>query len=260
MRFAAVASPLLVLGVAACETPVEPSGPLSEPRPSYELVDLSQRLDARLVNAHVYGSFAIPFDVGPAPILSGPANFPGNPPHGPGTCDNGLWIKGKGKRTAGTLQNPHPHCTTPATSMTIVLEPISALAKDPQKCPATGVCEVLDFGGFKAEDLSVTHGGTIKKGEDGGTVGEGTIFAYAIDASTLAGANHRVGYLEFSLDQFDEPGLNLFDCSLDEEFGNPCLNEVINARYYPLEAGGVGTESDVSGFLWWAAATAPYNY
>jgi hypothetical protein len=76
--------------------------------PAFELVDPRQRLDPSMINAHTYGSFVLPFEAGAMTIRSGPANFPGNPSGGPGTCEDGLWINSRGTPTAGTSTRPHP--------------------------------------------------------------------------------------------------------------------------------------------------------
>jgi hypothetical protein len=233
---------------------------LAEP-PSFELVDETLRLDAKLVNAHTYGSFALTFEGGgPSAILTGPANFPGNPPGGPGTCENGLWINSKGKPTAGTLASPHPHCTTATSAMRVVLEPISSQVRDPkQACDVGGLCNfVLFHEGFKADDIGVAATSSIK-GEGGVTNGTGTIVAYAIDASTLHGSSVRVGTLSIDLAQYDAREDLFGKCDMGLESVG-CLPVLVRAYYKPLEVGGVGTGQEVTGFLWWSPATAPYNY
>jgi hypothetical protein len=35
---------------------------------------------------------------------------------------------------------------------------------------------------------------------------------------------------------------------------------VITAQYEPLAVGGLGVATTVTGFIWWAPATMPYNY
>jgi hypothetical protein len=229
--------------------------------PSFELVDPAQRLDASLVNAHAYGSFVLTFDGGATAILSGPANFPGNPPGGPGTCDNGLWINSKGKRTAGSVSQPHPHCTATGKAMEVVLEPISSSATTASReeaCPVGGCNSFLIFDDLKAGGLSVQYKAGIK-GAPGSTVGTGTIDAYAIDAATLNGANVRVGTITIDLTQYNSVD-NLFGtCDMGDD-QVLCLPLVVTATYKPLGAGGVGTIQTVNGFLWWAPATRPYNY
>ena len=113
MRYAALLTCVLVL---ACTDQITP------PDPSFELVNPTERIQG--INAHVYGSFAVA--AGGGVILSGTANFPGHPPAGPGTCDNGLWINAQGKRTSGSATKPHPHCFSKTAAIEVVLEPISA--------------------------------------------------------------------------------------------------------------------------------------
>jgi hypothetical protein len=113
MRYAALLTCVLVL---AC------TDQITTPDPSFELVNPAERIQG--INAHVYGSFAVA--AGGGIILSGPANFPGHPPAGPGTCDNGLWINAQGKRTSGSATKPHPHCFSKTAAIEVVLEPISA--------------------------------------------------------------------------------------------------------------------------------------
>ena len=105
-----------ILLFACTDSPVAPLGP------SHELVDPTVR--ATSYNAHVYGSFAVA--AGGGVITSGPANFPGHPPAGPGTCVDGKWYNAQSKGTSGTLTRPHPHCFSPSATIEVVLEPITA--------------------------------------------------------------------------------------------------------------------------------------
>src|SRR3989304_4159662 len=91
-----------LVGVLGCtEVPVAPN---------LELTDPALRWDALVVNSHVYGSFRIELPGGVATaITSGPANFPGHSPAGPGTCDDRAWINAQGRGLTGSLSNPHPH-------------------------------------------------------------------------------------------------------------------------------------------------------
>ncbi len=252
---------VFMLFLAACAGPESRTAT----EPSRELVDIDQRVAAEAVNAHVYGSFVIPGAAGPVTILSGPANFPGNPPGGPGTCVDGRWYNSKGKPTAGTLTHPHPHCVTNGSATTVVLEPISAqsdrdpLSTEPPACAAGQlICHYLNFSHLEGLPLSVVAGETVKPLAPY-TKGSGTVVAYAIDASTLNGTNTRVGTITFDLAQYDAP-TNLFNsCSVGaDEFA--CFPLVITASYEPLAVGGVGTSQQIFGFLWWAGAAAPYNY
>src|SRR4051794_1980192 len=119
----------LGLGLALACSPDSPTTS-SEVLPvdvANEVVNVDGRIDAQMVNAHAYGSFRV--DGGgstPAVITSGPANFPGAPKAGPGTCVNGLWYNSQEKPTSGTLTKPHPHCIKPSAAIEVVLEPLSA--------------------------------------------------------------------------------------------------------------------------------------
>ena len=254
---------VFMLFLAACAGPESRTAT----EPSRELVDIDQRIAAEAVNAHVYGSFVIPGAAGPVTILSGPANFPGNPPGGPGSCVEGLWYNSKGKPTAGSLAHPHPHCVTNGSSVTVVLEPISAqFDHDPrataQLCFAGQlICRYLSFSDPNFLTLSVVSGETIKPLTPY-TKGSGTVVGYAIDASTLNAANTRVGTITFDLAQYSAPGTNLFE-SCEVPLGGVvfnCLPVVIDATFEPLAVGGVGNLQAITGFLWWAGADLPYNY
>jgi hypothetical protein len=228
------------------------------------------------INAHTYGSFAIPVTAGGGAILSGPANFPGHPPAGPGTCDNGLWINAQGKRTAGTIDKPHPHCFTSESATTVVLEPISSCFT-PFTDETRVSCHVpLDPAGTKSTYLQTgyspaqgvmleVHGSTSfdpKSGLPlpGTTFGTGTVVGYAMEVAT----GRRVGILAFRLEQYDSKDRNHFEeaCGIDDGLVAPCLNLVIVADYKPFapEDGGLGTPGQASGFLWFTPATTPYNY
>ena len=125
----------LLLGAVACsdDTPTDP-----RTGPDLELVNPDERMGN--VNSHVYGSFSVA--AGGGVITSGPANFPGHPPAGPGTCVDGKWINAQGKGTSGSLAKPHPHCFSPAASIEVVLEPISACYTGQQDAaPATDPTE-----------------------------------------------------------------------------------------------------------------------
>lgn len=260
--------------LAACSEPTaEPGGP------QFELVNTAHRLDAASVNAHAYGSFRVGVGSGASTVItSGPANFPGHPPAGPGTCVNGQWLNPQGKPTSGTLTKPHPHCLKAAPSVEVVLEPISACFT-----PTSGGCKSKAVKGYTvgaavfgtADDEA---GGAFVEGWQPGdpsnpatpplTTGSGTITAYAIDAATLGTTNRRVGTLTLDLATFTSESVNLLDvdgsdgCSMDSTIQAPCLNRVITARYDPLPApDGIGSvDYAVEGFLWFAPASAPYNY
>lgn len=245
-----------VLLAAACiESPTDRLG-----APEFELVDPRQRIDPSLINAHTYGSFVLSFEAGPVTIRSGPANFPGNPPGGPGTCEDGLWINARGKPTAGSFDHPHPHCITSGSAMVVVLEPISSHAWNPREgCKEGSLCHFIYFSDPRL-DLGVEFTPGIK-GTGAQTVGDGVIVGYAIDARSLNGANVRVGTLTVDLNQYDRADRDQFGtCALDDSNTYECLPQVVYAAYEPLAVGGIGTSQKVPGFLWWSPASVPYNY
>ena len=264
-----IVAALAALALACSDAP-------TTPRPAFELVDPGLRLAQ--VNAHVYGSFSVA--AGGGAIRSGPANFPGHPKSGPGTCQDGLWINAQGKPTSGSLTKPHPHCFAPSAAIEVVLEPISACyggvqdkveqpappageeapaeaepAPPPTKgCPAgkavkNATTAFLNL--TNQTDGSGTIDGTTYKGPEFGTDftdGLGTIMGYAIEASTLGTTNKRVGTLTIDLAQYTNEGENYLHfngepgCNMDETIESPCFNKVITARYNPLPAaqGGIG--------------------
>ncbi len=202
----------------------------------------------------------IPFAGAPVAILSGPANFPGNPPGGPGTCVDGLWHNSAASLTAGTIDHPHPHCVTTGSAVTVVLEPISAAARTPGEHCILGVpCDYPVFTGSRESPLSVFRRNPTSKNGLIRTEGTGVVVGYAIDVSTLNAANTRGGIITFDLNQYDSTEDLFGQCSVgDEEFG--CLPLVIDAMYTPLVEAGLGAPQPITGFLWWAQAGAPYNY
>lgn len=226
-------------------------------RTSAELYDATKRVAVNDINARVYGTFAIEFgsEGGYEVILSGEANFPGKPKGGPGWCDNGLWINSQGKRTAGSLDHPHPHCVRTGDgteAVTVVLEPISVR----HNIAGGSGNENIEFAATDADGLVSRVGG----GGNPHTEAQGTIVAYAIDIAT----NKRVGLLTIDLSQYAHASLNYFDsdCTIDGESYARCLNKVILADYAPLAGpDGVGeATADVSGFLYWTPASEPFNY
>jgi hypothetical protein len=253
---------LVALGSVACSD--APTG-LAPEGPNRELVDAGQRIAAADVNAHVYGSFALQFtEVVGTPggwgvIRTGPANFPGNPKNA-GTCDDGLWINKNGQRTSGSLEKPHPHCVGETeggqqnVTVHVVLEPVSA-----QYRTFGGAGKELRLGreGTDWVSASLTGGGDHSRGE-------GIVVAYAIDASTLGTTNRRVGTLTFDMAQYHKNNEDYFEtgCRVGEDATAPqCLDLVITATYAPLAVGGVGVVTEnVTGFLYWSPATAPFNY
>lgn len=292
----ALAAAFLLSGCA--DTPTAPAHPDIAAAPegvAWEMADIGQRIEPEYVNAHVYGSFRVNAetagDGSASVIMSGPANFPGHPAAGPGTCDAGRWINASGKGTAGSVEKPHPHCLKSTATMEVVLEPISACFTAFDK-PLAGVCreaalpppgvvltrlvvgvEVVE--GDKPFVRSVGLNGesntVVKFGESGhrtyASKGLTTIIGYAIDASTLGTTNRRVGTLSIdlldfaSLDQNLLPG-NALECSLDDTLLQPCINRVVSATYNPLPAPeGVGSpDTVVEGFLWLSYVKTPYNY
>jgi hypothetical protein len=270
MRYgAAVLACVLVL--ACTENSVTP------PDPSFELVDIGSRLDPSQVNAHAYGSFRVDGGKGTAAVItSGPANFPGKPKSGPGTCVDGLWYNSNGKPTSGSLTKPHPHCIRSAAAIEVVLEPISVCYNgfpEPAvacKRPAntrffTHTAVNFDVLGARVTGFAPTSASGVPK-----TEGLLSITAYAIDATTLGTTNHRVGTLTIDLTQYNSPEANYLaldengnpTCSVDPAQPSPCINKVISAKYNPLPPpNGLGpTDFSVSGFLWLTPASSPYNY
>ncbi len=264
----------LTLALACAEPTVAPQAP------QLELTNPDHRATATSVNAHAYGSFRVGVGAGGATVItSGPANFPGHPPAGPGSCVNGLWYNPQGKPTSGTLVKPHPHCLKPAPSIEVVLEPISVCFSlmSPAGCKKKAVKSyTVGFAVFGVSDdgstEAVIEGWTPLDPSNAETppltVGSGTITAYAIDASTLGTTNKRVGTLTLDLTAFNSGSENLLDaegsdgCSIDATILAPCFNRVITAQYNPLPApDGIGpTDFAVEGFLWFTPASAPYNY
>jgi hypothetical protein len=260
--------------LAAC------SEPTSEPgSPQFELVDPAHRLDAASVNAHVYGSFRVGVGSGASTVItSGPANFPKHPPAGSGTCVDGRWLNPQGRPTSGTLAKPHPHCLQAALSVEVVLEPISACFS-----PTTTGCKRKAVKSYTAGAavLGTVDDETTSAVLEGWqpldpsnpdtpplTSGAGTITGYAIDAATLGTTNRRVGTIRIDLAAFNSDSVNLLDvdgsdgCSIDSTILAPFLNRVITARYDPLPVpDGIGrVDYAIEGFLWFAPASAPYNY
>lgn len=201
--------------------------------PSFELVDPAQR--TLQFNSHVYGSFAVSAG---GVIRSGPANFPGKPNSGPGTCVDGLWSNAQGKATSGSLTKPHPHCFSASATIEVVLEPITSCytgvqevptlppaeeapkeaepvpsaeeATKPGVCPTPapvkgGVRTVLTLSTLLIKGFALLVDAVDFKdpifGSDR-TDGVGIVTAYAIDASTLGTTNKRVGTLRFDLSQY----------------------------------------------------------
>jgi hypothetical protein len=264
----------LACGVAACSdrTPTAPGAP------GLELTDPGIRIDAGAVNGHVYGSFRVGAGSGSATVItSGPANFPGHPPAGPGSCVNGLWYNPQGKPTSGSQSRPHPHCIQPAAAIELVLEPISVCLTSftPVKCGVKaakgGVAAGLLFTNALAGDQEADLIGFASSDptvQSDRTDPTGVLTAYAIDAATLGTTNHRVGTLTIDLAQYASTEVNYLDldtsdgCAMDATIVAPCLNRVIRAVYNPLPApDGLGpTDLAVEGFLWISPASAPYNY
>jgi hypothetical protein len=259
----------------------------------HELAPPDTRIEPEYVNAHVYGSFRVGTSGGAGGVItSGPANFPGHPPAGPGSCEDGRWINANGRPTAGSLMKPHPHCIAASSSVEVVLEPISACytidgvpaCREPTALIKGLRINELVLGRFFVEDVKPVYRNVGLRGatQAGGIVviGEPTaqttmitkdmptrIVGYAIDAATLGTTNRRVGTIAIDLLDFASTTENLLDfaageCLLDAALDAPCINRVITAVYQPLPApDGVGApDTAVEGFLWMTAATAPYNY
>lgn len=281
---------LLGLGLPGCGAPTNPGAN----EPSFELVNQTER--PSVFNSHVYGSFAVA--AGAGVIRSGPANFPGHPKSGPGTCIDGMWYNPQGKPTSGSLIKPHPHCFSAGAAVEVVLEPLTACytgkqdliveneepmpPAEPAEEPKPGLCAELPKAvkGAIHTLLLLSETGIANRllvdaidfsaeTSPDRTDGTGTVTAYAIDASTLGTTNRRVGTLRFDLSQYNSVTssyLHLSDaagCSIDEQIESPCLDKVITAVYNPLPAseGGIGpVDLSVEGFLWITPANSPYNY
>lgn len=281
---------MIVLVLSGCDDPADPRSA----DPSFELVDPAQRTAA--LNAHVYGSFAVA--AGGGVIRSGPANFPGKPKSGPGTCVDGLWYNPQGKATSGSLAKPHPHCFLPGAAIEVVLEPITACytgsqaagAEEPPKeeevptkgeeSPTEPVCPKLPaIKGATQTQLTLGQpsvGSLLVHAIDFAdpaaadqTSGKGVVTGYAIDAATLGATNTRVGTLRFDLQQYFSATISYLHllkqpgCDIDELIESPCLDRVITAVYNPLprEQGGIGpVDLSVEGFLWVTPASSAFNY
>jgi hypothetical protein len=240
--------------------------------PALEIVSTGDRMGT--INAHAYGSFRVDGGGGtPAVITSGPANFPGAPKAGPGTCANGLWYNSQGKPTSGNLTKPHPHCIKASAAIEVVLEPISVCVTEFSNSPCA--IKVADKNYIPQAVLfdklgSVVEGYRPRTTAIPKSEGAGTLTAYAIDASTLGTTNKRVGTLTLDLTQFHSTTENYLpvdadgnpDCTVDPAQLSPCLNKVIDARYNPLPApDGLGpADFSVAGYLWLTPASSPYNY
>ena len=260
-------SAIFALALACGEVATTPA------EPDFELTDPTQRWNPANVNSHIYGSFRIDLPGVSTVIISGPANFPGHSPKGPGTCENGAWRTADGKLKAGGITKPHPHCISPPSAIEIVLEPVSSCFSDFEgiTCaravhhPAGGHSSGLFIS--DAGDGTEVLGTTVGPVHKHTTSGFGMVTAYAIDAGTLGTSNRRVGTLTFDLAQYNSTQINYFDltgtdgCTVDATILAPCLNLIIQAAYAPLASpDGVGTAQTVPGFLWISPATAPYNY
>jgi hypothetical protein len=253
------AAPVLCTLAVACVDATPPA------QPAFEITNVAKRLDPSLVNAHVYGSFRV--DGGgttPAAITSGPANFPGAPKAGPGTCLNGRWYNSQGKPTTGSLSQPHPHCIKPSASIELVLEPISACYTEFPSTP----CPVGPDPDFTTVRLS--FGQSLLEGYSS-LAETGTIFhgltGYAIDATTLGTTNKRVGTLTIAPSQYSSLTIDYLPsgpatCTIDPTQISPCINKIVSATYTPLPApDGLGpSDASVAGYLWITPASAPYNY
>jgi hypothetical protein len=275
VRYRAALLPCVL--VLAC-SPDAPTPTALDPvdHTAHEVVPVEDRLSPDNINAHAYGSFRVDGGTGtPAVITSGPANFPGKPKGGPGTCVNGLWYNSNGKPTSGSLTKPHPHCIRPAAAIELVLEPISACYTgfENPAIPCKGAADNKGFSfmtaTFDNRSAKVT-GAQSKTADPSNTVGVFTMTAYAIDATTLGTTNKRVGTLTIDLTQYTSAEENFFKfdedgnpiCSVDPAQPSPCINKVISAKYNPLPPpNGLGpTDFSVSGFLWVTPASSPYNY
>jgi hypothetical protein len=245
--------------------------------PSLELVNIRERHGAdnfyRDINAHIYGSFRVGASGSKSTVIaSGPANFPGSPPGGAGTCSNGTWYNAQGKATSGSLTKPHPHCIKPEAAIEIVLEPITACYSDfpngGASCPDPGGSSARLVFGRSSEGAAYRLDGIDASTEWYGA--ETPIVAYAIDATTLGTTNHRVGTLSIDFTQYQVFGVNYFanmsgggSCIVGtHNVAYPCLNKVISTTYQPLPSpDGLGpSDATVEGFLWFQPASTAFNY
>jgi hypothetical protein len=251
MRFPLIAALALAVTIAACnDMPVAPDV-------NFELVDLNERVAEDQVNARVWLSFAIPFEVEvpgggtgvlvPVAQQDGPAlNFPGNQKNA-GTCESGTWKNKNGKGIGGTNSDPHPHCTvyeeqggTSTETVEVILEPISARYER--------------VGGSPQWRLRFTNetgdNGAVKiLANDDILQGSGEIVAWAVLKDD---ANNRVGKITFDLGQFDGEWDTSIDCEVS---GDPdadgCLRQEVAFSYTP-EADGIGAAGEYTGgFFWW---------
>jgi hypothetical protein len=247
MRFPLIAALALAVTIVACnDMPVAPDV-------NFELIDGYDRVEE--VNRHVYGEFVFELEGtgGVTAILDGPGNWQGNlPRNAPSNanwCVDGVWFNPQGRKTAGAVDQPHPHCTQEGSeTVYVILEPISAYY---DQNPGGNI--FLEF---------TTDGDQVKRvgsGRGMHTEGQGVLEAHAVlrDDPT-----QRVGVIRFDLGDYTGTDTqDLFNCtySYDAE-GEPdsgCLNHMISFDYTPNADGtGVGVATTgQQGFLWWKAAT-----
>jgi hypothetical protein len=282
--FALPLAAVVAAGFVACDTD---STLLAPEGPNRELVNEDLRIDAKDVNAWVYGSFSITFEGQPGVLGGGvEANFPGKGKSGSGTCgeendegvNDGVWYNPQGRRTSGSASAPHPHCVgSGGGSVSVVLEPISVYNGGTFGTAS----EYLQFA-RENPDGRVHITGSDGQPDKQGTQAQGVIRAYAILAETLGAENTRVGILTIDLEQYKSTGsssVNYFTTGCNMGLPNtadlPCLDKVIRANYEPWGPNAEGrtitfiegvTDLEsypVTGYLYWhrlGADRAPYNY
>lgn len=250
---------LFAVGIVACgESPTEAYAP------QFELVDPTKRVAEADVNARVWLSFAIPFEVevpgGGAGVMvpvaqpNGPAqNFPGDEKNA-GSCEDGTWKNKNGKGMGGTLDKPHPHCTiyvdeggSSIETINVVLEPISAhyFRHNVNQWRLAFTNETGD------------NGKVLVKNNDK-LEGNGELVAWAVFEHD---PSQRVGQITIKLTQFDDSVWDDEVCTVADDLEDIlCLAQLIDFSYAPVGAGdggfgvdGFGEAGDYeeAGFLYW---------
>lgn len=253
---------IVAVGVVACAD--EPTG-LAPQGPNYELVEIGTRVEKDDVNARVWLSFAIPFEVevegGTGEVIpvaqpDGAAlNFPGNE-NNAGTCEGGTWKNKNGKGMGGTDTKPHPHCTIyvdagggTVETVYVVLEPISA--EYVRQNANQWRLAFTNEGGDNGKVL-------VKNNEQ--LKGNGQILAWAVFQED---PDQRVGQISFDLGQFDDSVWDNDVCEVSDKDDLPatsCLAQLIDFSYQPigeadggygLSGFGIADTYEAAGFLWW---------
>lgn len=253
MRFSFLAALALAVTLTACSDTL-----LAPDSANFELVDTGDRIDKDDVNARVYLSFAIPFEIEipgggtgaivPTAQADGPAlNFPG-PAKNAGSCESGTWKNKNGSGMGGTEANPHPHCTiwieeggSTFETIYVVLEPISAYYE--VKNANQHLLHFADRPGDNGAVKILNNAGELE--------GNGEIVAWAVLQDDL---DQRVG--KITIDLSDLTGeWDVMDCTISgDPSADGCLKTPVPFSYEPEaeEDGGIGIAGTyVEGFLWW---------